>query len=73
MQIGGAQFVERKYDWKQPNRLLVVQTGDSDEQAKGHHGRKSLPTGVFYFDLQFRPKVTRTSQKTPAFQKRIPS
>ena len=29
---GGAQFVE-KYDWKQPNRLLVVQTGDSIEQA----------------------------------------
>ena len=23
-----------KYDWKQPNRLLVVQTGDSFEQAK---------------------------------------
>ena len=22
-----------KYDWKQPNRLLVVQTGDSFEQA----------------------------------------
>ena len=23
-----------KYDWKRPNRLLVVQTGDSFEQAK---------------------------------------
>ena len=23
-----------KYDWKQPNRLLVLQTGDSIEQAK---------------------------------------
>ena len=23
-----------KYDWEQPNRLLVVQTGDSIEQAK---------------------------------------
>ena len=23
-----------KYDWKQPNRLLVVQTGDSIDQAK---------------------------------------
>ena len=23
-----------KYDWKQPNRLLVVQTGDSVNQAK---------------------------------------
>ena len=32
-QIGGAQFVE-KYDWKQPNRLSVVQTGESIEQAK---------------------------------------
>ena len=34
IQIGGAQFVERKNDWKQPNRLSVVQTGDSIEQAK---------------------------------------
>ena len=24
----------RKYDWRQPNRLLVVQTGESVEQAK---------------------------------------
>ena len=24
----------RKYDWKAPNRLLVVQTGDSASQAK---------------------------------------
>ena len=24
----------KKYDWKQPNRLLVLQTGDSVEQAK---------------------------------------
>ena len=32
IQTGGPQFVE-KYDWKQPNRLLVVQTGDI-EQAK---------------------------------------
>ena len=23
-----------KYDWKQPNRLLVVQTGESFNQAK---------------------------------------
>ena len=23
-----------KYDWRQPNRLLVVQTGESVEQAK---------------------------------------
>ena len=23
-----------KYDWKQPNRLLVVQTGDGVDQAK---------------------------------------
>ena len=23
-----------KFDWKQPNRLLVVQTGESFEQAK---------------------------------------
>ena len=24
----------KKYDWKQPNRLLVLQTGESVEQAK---------------------------------------
>ena len=34
IQIGGAQFVEKKYDWKQPNRLLVLQTGESIHQAK---------------------------------------
>ena len=33
--IGGARFVEKKYDWEQPNILLVVQTGDeSVNQAK---------------------------------------
>ena len=31
--FGGAQCVG-KYDWKQPNRLLVVQTGESINQAK---------------------------------------
>ena len=30
----GAQFCGEKYDWKQANRLLVVQTGDSIGQAK---------------------------------------
>ena len=25
---------EEKYDWRAPNRLLVVQTGDSASQAK---------------------------------------
>ena len=33
-QSGGAQFCGEKYDWKQPNRLSVAQTGDSVEQAK---------------------------------------
>ena len=28
-----------------------------------------LPTGIFYFDLQFRPKLTGTSRKTPEFRK----
>ena len=32
--IGGARFVEKKYDWKQPNRLMVVHTGESVEQVK---------------------------------------
>ena len=31
--VGGARFVE-KYDWKQPNRLLVAQKGESVNQAK---------------------------------------
>ena len=31
---GGVRFVKKKHDWKQPNRLLVVQTGESVEQAK---------------------------------------
>ena len=26
--------MEKKYDWKQPNRLQVVQTGESVNQAK---------------------------------------
>ena len=34
LQIGGARSVERNYDWKQPDRLLVVQTGESVDQAK---------------------------------------
>ena len=34
IQIGGAEFAEKKYDWKQPNRLLVLQTGESIHQAK---------------------------------------
>ena len=32
--IGGAQLVEKKYSWRQPNRLLVEHTGDSVNQAK---------------------------------------
>ena len=31
---GGARSVDKKYDWRAPNRLLVVQTGDSASQAK---------------------------------------
>ena len=34
MQIGGARSLEKKYDWKQPNRLLVVQTSESFHQVK---------------------------------------
>ena len=33
-QSGGAQLLGEKYAWRQPKRLLVVQTGDSFEQAK---------------------------------------
>ena len=31
---GGAQSVEKKNEWRAPNRLLVVQTGASASQAK---------------------------------------
>ena len=32
-------------------------------------GAKMIANRVFYFDLQFRPKITGTSQKTPEFRK----
>ena len=34
-----------KYDWKPPNRVLVVQTGDSIEQAKVFKSR-AVPQGL---------------------------
>ena len=34
-----------KYDWKHPNRLLVVQTGDSIEQAKVFKAQ-AVPQGL---------------------------
>ena len=33
------------YDWKQPHRLLVVQTGDSIDQAKVFKGH-AVPQGL---------------------------
>ena len=33
-QIGGVRSVEKKWDWKEPDRLLVVQTNESVNQAK---------------------------------------
>ena len=35
----------RKYDWKQPNRLLVVQTGESVDQAKVFRAH-AVPLGL---------------------------
>ena len=35
----------RKYDWKQPNRLLVVQTGESVNQAKVFRAH-AVPQGL---------------------------
>ena len=32
--IGGARSVEKTTTWREPNRLLVVQTGESVNQAK---------------------------------------
>ena len=37
---------KRKYDWKQPNRLLVVQTGESVNQAKVFKAR-AVPQGLY--------------------------
>ena len=31
---GGVRSVEKKYDWRASNRLVVVQTGESATQAK---------------------------------------
>ena len=42
---GGVRFVEKKYDWKQPNRLLVVQTGDRIEQVKVFKAH-AIPQGL---------------------------
>ena len=45
IQIGGAQCCGEQYDWKQPNRLWVVQTGESVDQAnvfKAH----AVPQGL---------------------------
>ena len=36
---------EEKYDWKQPNRLLVVQTGESVNQAKVFRAH-AVPQGL---------------------------
>ena len=44
IQIGGAQFVE-KYDWEQPNRLLLVQTGDSIDPAQVFKAH-AIPQGL---------------------------
>ena len=35
----------RKYDWKQPHRLVVVQTGGSIDQAKVYKAR-AVPQGL---------------------------
>ena len=32
--VGGARAAEKKKEWRAPNKLLVVQTGDSACQAK---------------------------------------
>ena len=44
--FGGARFFEEKYDWKQPNRLLMVQTGESVNQAKAF-GAHAVPQGLY--------------------------
>ena len=36
-----------KYDWKQPNRLLVVQTGEKVEQAKVFKAPQGLCENLF--------------------------
>ena len=37
-----------KYDWKQPNRLLVVQTGESVNQARAHAVLHGLCGNLIY-------------------------
>ena len=43
--IGGVQSAEKNHDWKQPNRLLVVQTGDGIEQPKVFRAH-AVPQGL---------------------------
>ena len=43
--MGGARFVEKNYDWKQPNRLLMVQTGEGVNQAKVFRAH-AVPQGL---------------------------
>ena len=47
-----------KYEWKQPNRLIVAQTGDSIEQAKVFKAR-AVPQGLC---ANFDPRVKAVSE-----------
>ena len=54
-----------KYDWKQPNRLLVVQTGDSFEQAKvfkAHAVPQGLCANLIPDELTLRAEEVNTSK-----------
>ena len=44
-EIGGAQSVEKSFEWRAPNRLLVVQTTASASQAKVFKAQ-AVPQGL---------------------------
>ena len=47
---GGVRFVEKSTNWKKPNGLLVVRTGESVEQAKVFKAARGTSGLVRKFD-----------------------
>ena len=59
----------RKYDWRAPNRLLVVQTGVSASQAKVFKAH-AVSQGVCE-NLSMHPSCWQTSRKMAIAQSRV--
>ena len=59
----------RKYEWRAPNRLLVLQRGDSASQAKVFKAH-AVPQGLCQ-NLSMRSNCWRTSRKMEIAQSRV--